>query len=329
MKEMFSLGLKHVNNRLEVLDQRRLPHDENWIWCKEPKQMAELIQTLAVRGAPLIGVAAALSLAKYIEEGASAENFLGSALVLRNARPTAVNLMYAIDRLIEVSKKNNFNSIKIIEEAQNIFNEDVSLCELIASNGERLIQNGDNVLTHCNAGGLATAGIGTALGVIRKAHENGKKIHVYVDETRPLLQGARLTTWELRRLGIPHTLLCDNMAGVLMKEKKIQKIFVGADRIAKNGDVANKIGTYSLAVLAFYHQIPFYVAAPSTTVDHKIPNGNYIPIENRQAKEVQMSFAPDNCNIFSHVFNPAFDVTPHYLITNIILDTGVILPAQV
>lgn len=310
MKEMHSLGLKHVGDKLLVLDQTKLPHDEIWVDCRSPKEMVDLIRRLAVRGAPLIGVAAALCLAKFFESGVSKAEFKEAALMLRAARPTAVNLMAAVDRILD--------SQDPVVAAEKIFDEDVALCESMATHGEALISDGDNVLTHCNTGGLATAGIGTALGVIRRAHESGKKIHVYVDETRPLLQGARLTTWELGKLGIPYTLISDNMAAMLMKQGKIQKIFVGSDRIASNGDAANKIGTYSVAVLAHHHKIPFYVVAPYTTVDQKCPTGDQIPIEERAPDEVRSGFSPKDCA----VYNPSFDVTPRQLITALVLNTG-------
>ena len=213
---------------------------------------------------------------------------------------------------------------EIISEAENIFEEDQQLCKKMGENGAKFIEDGNSILTHCNTGGLATAGIGTALGVIRTASEQGKKIHVYVDETRPLLQGARLTTWELEKLNIPYTLICDNMAAQLMAKKKIQKIFVGADRIAANGDFANKIGTYSLAVLAKFHQIPFFTVAPYSTIDLHCPNGSEIPIEERKSGEVlgyldEVQWAPKR----AFVHNPAFDVTPVHLVTAIITDEGI------
>jgi methylthioribose-1-phosphate isomerase len=282
--------------------------------------MAELILTLAVRGAPLIGVAAALSLALYAERGATRGKFLEAARLLRESRPTAVNLAAAVDRMIAVAGAESGSSTldvpAIVACAEIIFDEDVRLCEAMAERGAAFIDDGDAILTHCNTGGLATVGIGTALGVIRRAFEQGKRIHVYVDETRPLLQGARLTAWELGRLGIPYTLICDNMAGALMSEGRVQKIFVGSDRIAANGDAANKIGTYGLAVLAHFHRVPFYVVAPRTTFDASCPSGDAIPIEQRSADEVRAGKSPEGCD----VWNPAFDVTPRKLITSIVLD---------
>ncbi len=317
MKTLISLALTSDNAALRLLDQRRLPHSENFIDCRDPAHMVELIQTLAVRGAPLIGVAAALALAHYAHHGANAEQVRAAAARLRDARPTAVNLMAAVDRVLSVSE---LTPASIIGEAESLFEEDVAACEAMAERGAALVADGDSILTHCNAGGLVTAGIGTALGVLRRAHQQGKRIHVFVDETRPLLQGARITAWELARFGIPHTLICDNMAGALMALGKVQKVFVGADRIARNGDFANKIGTYSVAVLAHHHQIPFYVVAPRTTFDAECASGREIPIELRPADEVRAGNSPSACQ----VYNPAFDVTPRALITGIVLDDGML-----
>ncbi len=317
MKTLDSLALRAEGDRLFVLDQTLLPHEEKWIECREPRDMIQLIQRLAVRGAPLIGVAAALALAQAAEKGASAEALTIAADELREARPTAVNLAAAIDRL--KLTLNPFERGRLISEAEAIFIEDVALCEAMADNGASLIADGDQILTHCNTGGLATAGVGTALGAIRRAHEQGKRIHVFVDETRPLLQGARLTAWELSKLGIPHTLICDNMAGALMAQGRVQKVFVGADRIARNGDAANKIGTYGLAVLAHHHGVKFYVVAPQTTFDESCKDGAAIPIEERKAEEVSGRQA----NQSSAVWNPAFDVTPKKLITAIVSDSRI------
>lgn len=320
MKTMTSLGLRHEQGKLLALDQQKLPHEEIWCHARHPREMAALIQRLAVRGAPLIGVAAALSLARFAEDGASKDELIEAAKMLREARPTAVNLMAAVDRAVlrYIDAPAELAPQRVVARAEEIFDEDVALCEAMARHGEPLIRDGDNILTHCNTGGLATVGIGTALGVIRRAHENGKRIHVWVDETRPLLQGARLTAWELQKLGIPHTLICDNMAAMLMRQGKVQKIFVGSDRIARNGDAANKIGTYSVAVLAHHHKIPFYVVAPYTTVDENCATGAEIPIEERAPEEVRLSFSPKQVA----VFNPAFDVTPREIITKLVLDRG-------
>lgn len=311
MKNLNSLGLRYIDSELSVLDQTLLPGEERWLVMRNVEDMIEAIQRLAVRGAPLIGVAAAMSLADAWKKGtAKGEGWKRAALALREARPTAVNLMAAMDRMLAAGEA------KSLETAEEIFLEDVRLCDAMAERGAALVKDGENILTHCNTGGLATVGVGTALGVIRKAHEQGKKIHVYVDETRPLLQGARLTAWELGKLGIPYTLICDNMAGALMAQKKIQRIFVGADRVTARGDAANKIGTYSVAVLAHYHKIPFYIVAPETTLDRTMESGTQIPIEERKASEVRGERSPKD----APVWNPAFDVTPRELITNIITD---------
>lgn len=325
MKEMISLGLRYEQQQLLVLDQQRLPNDEIWITCRTPGDMVECIRHLKVRGAPLLGVAAALSLAQLAETGASEQEYLRAAALLRDSRPTAVNLMAAVDRMTNFGSR-SYQTALAVQMAELIFDEDVSLCAQIGKNGNSVLADGDAILTHCNTGGLATAGVGTALGVIRAAHEAGKRIHVYVDETRPLLQGGRLTTWELKQLGIPFTLICDNMAASLMASGKIQKAIVGSDRIAANGDFANKVGTYGVAVLCHHHQIPFYVAAPYTTVDSHCATGREIPIEERNGAEVRgaagsfgsVQWAPSECE----VFNPAFDVTPAQLVTGWILDCG-------
>lgn len=309
-----------------ILDQTLLPQNETWIKIKTTEMMIDAIKKLQVRGAPLIGVAATLSLAQSAIAGATSTELLTKAQHLYEARPTAVNLMVCIDRMRSLLK-NDSCLISIVNLAVQIFNEDVDLCHKISRNGAELIEDGDQILTHCNTGGLATAGIGTALGVIKIAHESGKKIHVYVDETRPLLQGARLTAWELQKLNIPMTLITDNMAAHLMQQKKITKAIVGSDRIAQNGDFANKIGTYSVAVNCFYHHIPFYVAAPYTTIDFECVSGETIPIEQRSASEVtgatghfgSINWSPEKCA----VYNPAFDVTPAKLTTAWITDRGV------
>ena len=326
ISDLDSLALKYRDGELLVLDQRQLPFTEHWIKCRSPQQMCHIIRTLQVRGAPLIGLAAALALADYARKGASGTAIVDAARQLTESRPTAVNLKLAMDRLVFANPALNADSI--VERAVALFREDVTLCDRMADHGASLIGDGDNLLTHCNTGSLVTAGIGTALGAIKRAWQQGKDLHVYVDETRPLLQGARLTAWELDRAGIPHTLICDNMAGELMRRGKIDKVMVGADRIARNGDAANKIGTYSLAVLAGYHRLPFYVVAPYTTVDPACPGGEVIPIEERAPEEVTGFAAPgqqalDWAPPGSAACNPAFDVTPAELITAIVLDSGV------
>jgi len=313
-KELNSLGLKINQQKLTILDQELLPHREVWLEVSDPYQMSNYIRSLKVRGAPLIGVAAALAIADYAKKDVSRDELLKSAMTLRGARPTAVNLMNAVDRMLPLLKVPTPSVANLVAKATEIFEEDVRLCLEMGLEGAKFINDGDTVLTHCNAGGLATAGIGTAVGVIKTAHDQGKKIHVYVDETRPLLQGARLTSWELHRHGIPFTLICDNMAGFLMSLGKIQKIFVGADRIAKNGDFANKIGTFTVATMASVHKIPFYVVAPSTTVDPNCPNGKNIPVEQRDPKEVIGAEGHPS----SQVYNPAFDVSPRHLVTEYI-----------
>lgn len=311
-----SLGLRIHDEHLEVLDQTQLPRDEVWLPIREVADMIKAIQRLSVRGAPLIGVAAVMCLAREALREKPATEILQSLTELRASRPTAVNLMNLLDQLKRVYISSGHSKARLIEEAFRLFDEDVQLCERMADNGQKLIQDGDNILTHCNTGGLATVGLGTALGVIKRAHQNGRKLHVFVDETRPLLQGARLTTWELQKAGIPFTLICDNMAGSLLSQGRVQKIFVGADRITANGDAANKIGTYSLAVLAKHHGCPFYVVAPKTTFDLSLKDGRDIPIEERKADELRPAGIGYKCD----VWNPSFDVTPRALITEIITD---------
>jgi methylthioribose-1-phosphate isomerase len=315
MNPFESLGLKHDGHSLWVLDQTQLPDTEVWLDGSAPEAMIAFIQRLAVRGAPLIGVAAAASLATFAQRGASATEYAAACAALRAARPTAVNLMWAMDRMKAVSDP--------AAEAQAIFDEDVRLCEGMAQHGAALIQDGEGLLTHCNTGGLATAGIGTALGVIRRAHEQGKRIHVYADETRPLLQGGRLTTWELKRLGIPSTLITDSMAALLMRDGKVQRVLLGSDRVAANGDFANKVGTYGVAVQARFHGVPFHPVAPTSTVDLACPHGAAIPIEERDQAEVRgagsLRWAPEGMP----TWNPSFDVTPVDLVTSLVLDRGV------
>ena len=310
-----SLGLRHDGHTLWVLDQTQLPDAEVWLDGSEPGAMVALIQRLAVRGAPLIGVAAAASLATFAQRGASATEYAAACTLLRGARPTAVNLMWAMDRMKRATDPGG--------EAQAIFEEDVRLCEDMATHGAALIQDGEGLLTHCNTGGLATAGIGTALGVIRRAHEQGKRIRVYADETRPLLQGGRLTAWELRKLGIPSTLITDSMAALLLRDGKVQRVLVGSDRVAANGDFANKVGTYGLAVQARFHGVPFHPVAPFSTVDLACPSGAAIPIEERDPAEVRgygtLRWAPTGMP----AWNPSFDVTPVDLVTSLVLDRGV------
>lgn len=331
-----TLSLRGGGRVFQLLDQQKLPHAEIWVDSHCLDEAIGHIKALRVRGAPAIGVAAALSIAAaaiHQQEIYDVTSALTAIARVREARPTAVNLMYAMDRLrsalLDPSLKSaDFSYVLhiLLEESTRILDEDIALCEKMARSGSSLIDANDGILTICNTGGLATAGIGTALGVIRHAFQDGKHIHVYACETRPLLQGARLTAWELQHLQIPSTLLGDSMAAVLMQAGKIQKIFVGSDRIAANGDFANKIGTYTLAVLAKHHGIPFYVVAPHTTVDLACTCGRDIPIEERHSDEIRGAAGSFGSVIWAPkdfpVFNPAFDVTPAALVSGWVLDTG-------
>lgn len=306
------MALRIDADRVRVLDQRRLPAEELWVDASHPEAMIEMIRVLAVRGAPLIGVCAAASLA-WAAPRMKRALWEAWAVELRAARPTAVNLAWAVDRMVAAADP--------VATALAIFDQDATLCTQMAEHGAGLVADGESVLTHCNTGALATAGVGTALGVIRRAGEQGKAIHVWVDETRPLLQGARLTTWELRKLGIPHTLITDGTAAMLMARGKVQRVVVGADRVARNGDFANKIGTYSAAVAAWHHDIPFHCVAPWTTFDRECADGAAIPIEERSPDEVRVDPR-------TPVYNPAFDVTPGALVTSFVTDRGVFRPAE-
>jgi len=325
--------ISYSKGRLKIIDQRSLPQRVIFRQCASIKDAYYCIETLAIRGAPAIGVFAAYAL--YI--GATCikvknydlfyKRLSNMAGYLKSARPTAVNLSWALDRMLGLAMINRDKPVKtlkrlLLNEAKKIHQEDEAMCEDIGNNGARLIKPGDAVLTHCNAGALATAGIGTALAVIYSAKRSGKRIRVYADETRPLLQGARLTAWELKRKGIDVTLICDNTAASLMSQGRIDKIIVGADRIASNGDFANKIGTYGLAVLAKEHRIPFYVAAPSSTFDLNLKGGYDIPIEERAPDEVRNFSGVPTAPKGIEVYNPAFDVTPHNLVSAIITEKG-------
>jgi methylthioribose-1-phosphate isomerase len=328
------------NNRVVILDQSVLPGDVRFLDCEKYQEVAEAIRNLNVRGAPAIGVTAALGIALGARQypGDDLQGFLlhmeEVCHALASTRPTAVNLFWAVDRMKRVTTSASHSSIyevqkRLQEEALSILDEDLTVNRAIGKFGSAIIQDGDHILTHCNAGALATAGYGTALGVVRAAWEQGKHIRVYADETRPVLQGARLTAWELQQDGIPVTVITDNAAGALMKQRRIQCCVVGADRIAANGDVANKIGTYSVAVLANAHGIPFYVAAPSSTIDMQTADGDGIPIEERSPSEVtclysERSIAPQGID----VWNPAFDVTPAALIKGIITERGILSPQE-
>ncbi|MEH8017444.1 S-methyl-5-thioribose-1-phosphate isomerase [Rheinheimera muenzenbergensis] len=332
MKNLTALSLKTEQGELYVLDQTLLPQQQHWLSCQTVAQMVSMIKALQLRGAPAIGIGACLLLAYRATKGDSREQLLQDAEVLRAARPTAVNLMNNLDTMIAALQQTDFNAAAVAC-AEQLFAEDVALCQRMAEFGAALVQDGEQLLTHCNTGGLATAGVGTALGVINLAHQQGKNIRLWVDETRPLLQGGRLTAWECQQLGIPYQLICDNMAAMLMARGQVDRIFVGSDRIAANGDFANKVGTYSLAVLAQYHKVPFYVVAPHTTVDLACADGSAIPIEQRHSDEVRgvsggfgtAIWAPEQ----APVFNPAFDVTPASLVTGWVLDSGVYSQADI
>ena len=327
MKTLESMALRTDGSRLWILDQTLLPDHETWLEAGRPLAMIHHIQRLAVRGAPLIGVAAALCLARFVEDGADTAQLREASAMLREARPTAVNLAWALDRMDRILLGGG-EKLDLVREAEAIFEEDVELCEALARHGLELFGSGEAVLTHCNSGGLATAGIGTALGVIRRGFEQGLVRHVFVDETRPLLQGARLTAWELGRLDIPHTLITDGMAALILRDGLAQRVLVGADRIAANGDFANKVGTYGLAVQARHHGVPFHPVAPYSTVDPMCPDGASIPIEMRNSSEVRgfgtLRWAPTT----SAVFNPSFDVTPASLVTSLVLDRGILSQEQ-
>ena len=327
-----SLSLKYEGQSFQILDQQMLPSQEVWIDVKDPDHLVAIIRSLKVRGAPMIGIAAAFCVAQLSEKGASTEELIQACHLLAKARPTAVNLSIYMQRMIEALSQSEDAKIAATSCAFAIYNEDFLLCENIAQNGCSLIHDEEKILTICNTGSLATAGLGTALGVIKQAHRVGKKIHVYVCETRPLLQGARLTCWELEKEGIPYTLICDSMAAFLMKQHLVDRVLVGADRIAINGDFANKIGTYSLAVLAHHHQVPFHVVAPYTTIDMACDNGSAIIIEERSPMEVRGACGSFGTAYWSPssapVYNPAFDVTPWSLVTSYILDSGVFTQEQ-
>jgi methylthioribose-1-phosphate isomerase len=323
---------------VRLIDQTQLPAHLGYRDCRTVEEVWEAIRSLRVRGAPAIGVAAAMGVVVGVQAchdaAGYAELLCEVAAYLRTSRPTAVNLFWALDRMERCFEQTRGHgsprewTIRLLGEALTIEDEDRRMCRAIGAAGAHLIAEGQGVLTHCNAGGLATAEYGTALAVMFAAAEQGRRFHVFADETRPLLQGARLTAWELHQAGIPVTLICDSMAGQVMKEGRVQLVVVGADRIAANGDTANKIGTYSVALLARAHGIPFYVAAPSSTFDLSLPTGDRIPIEERDPREITHGFgrqtAPDGID----VYNPAFDVTPHHLIAGIITEQGIIQPVS-
>lgn len=321
---------------VRIIDQRALPESEITRDLETADAVVEAIRTLQVRGAPLIGIAAAMGLVAAMRDQRAAprEAFLQRvqqlAGLLGNTRPTAVNLRWALDRMVRVAEATRGDSeglwARLRAEATAIWDEDRDMCRRIGEHGLAVLTNGANVLTHCNTGALATGGIGTALAPVYAAHEQGRQVHVYVDETRPLLQGSRLTAWELTRAGVPCTLITDGTAATLMQQGKVDAVLVGADRICANGDFANKIGTYGLAVLAQHHRVSFYCAAPWSTVDATLARGELIPIEQRAAAEVTVvagrPIAPDGVT----VLNPAFDVTPARYVKGFITDRGIVQP---
>ena len=326
-----------VRGRVRIIDQTKLPKKTVFKDIKDVKEMRSAIKKLEVRGAPAIGAAGALGVLlgirdkRYADYRAFKRRLEKIISYLGSSRPTAVNLFWALERMKACAEANSDRPLdeirnSLFKEAFAIMEEDRFICRKMADYGASLIKNGDAVLTHCNAGALATVDYGTALGVLFKARRQGKRIKVFADETRPLLQGARLTTWELLRERMDVTLLCDNMAASLMAKGRIDKVFVGADRIASNGDTANKIGTYNVAVCAHYHKIPFYVVAPLSTFDIGIKEGKDIPIEERSGEEVRKILGIDIAPRNVKVYNPAFDITPHRLISAIVTERGVIRP---
>lgn len=336
MPKLETMTLKWTGESVVFVDQRKLPTQEIYVECKTYEDVYVAIRDMIVRGAPAIGASAAfgyvLGAREFNGNFGSVEGLAHMEKVkkrLASSRPTAVNLFWALDRMHKTFERIRYEDgvLGLLEEeALKIAYEDIEVNRAIGKHGAEVLRDGDTVLTHCNAGALATVDYGTALGVIRAAVEQGKKIKVFADETRPYLQGARLTAWELMKDGIDVTLISDNMAGWVMKKGWINAVVVGADRIAANGDVANKIGTYSVAVLAQKHGVPFYVAAPLSTIDLNTPTGNEIPIEERSHKEIThvqgVQIAPDNIKCY----NPAFDVTPSHLITGIITEKGIVRP---
>lgn len=325
-------SIEWLGDRVRFIDQTKLPLEESYIETTDLHLLADAIRTLKVRGAPLIGIAAAYGVAlaaiKSTEKDLSAFriNVKSAIEELLSTRPTAVNLSWSLkrmERMLELSSSIEDATQAMVAEAIAIHREDEEMCKRIGENGAALVPQRAGILTHCNTGALATGGLGTAQSIITTAFHQGKSIQVYADETRPLLQGARLTSWELMREGIAVTLITDNMAAFVMKQKRVDLILVGADRIAANGDVANKIGTYSLAVLAHHHKIPLYVAAPSSTIDPSIETGHGIPIEERHAHEITEGFGKRTAPEGIKVYSPAFDVTPAALVSAIITEKGV------
>ncbi len=322
------------NDRVIMLDQRLLPHKEVYRACRNYQEVGQAIREMVIRGAPAIGVAAAMGVAlgalKSGEKNFDRE-FERIFLTLSKTRPTAVNLFWALERMRKIYTANRNQGVETVkrllkEEAQKIYREDIAANKQLGKFGAALLRNAKHVMTHCNAGALATAGYGTALGIMRALKESGKQFDVWVSETRPFLQGARLTAWELKKEKIPATLVTDNMAGYLMQKGRVDAVVVGCDRVAANGDVANKIGTYAIAVLAKRHGIPFYVAGPTSSIDLNCPSGKEIPIEQRDPREVSHLFGRALAPKGTKIFNPAFDITSQDLVSAIITEKGVINP---
>ncbi len=323
--------------QVKIIDQTLLPTKTVYLTIESIEQMWEAIKMLRIRGAPAIGIAAAFGVCLGVKDS-TARDFEAFRLEVQRAadflassRPTAVNLFWALDRMKRVTEENASMPVdqikqRLYAEAEQMIREDTEICRAIGENGEALLKEGDGILTHCNAGGLATAQYGTALAPVYVAKEKGKNVHVFADETRPLLQGARLTTWELKEGGVEVTLICDNMAACVMAKGWIQAVIVGTDRVAANGDVANKIGTYGVAILAKEHGIPFYVAAPTSSIDMTLKEGTLIPIEERKESEITHGFGKQTAPQDIHVYNPAFDVTPHSYVTGLITEKGMIYP---
>ena len=329
--------LEWKDDKLVLIDQTKLPVELSFFECTKIEHVHDAIKRLVVRGAPAIGVAAAYGVVIAIQNSKASgrDEFLEEldqvVDYISTSRPTAVNLFWALDRMKRVAAESQTRDIGklktiLLREAQRIHQEDTDACRNIGKHGSALLRDGTSALTHCNAGGLATSEYGTALSVFFTAAEQGKRIHVFADETRPLLQGARLTTWELKERGIDVTLICDNVAACVMKQGRVDIVITGADRIAANGDAANKIGTYGVALLAKAHGIPFYIAAPKSTFDMSLPTGDLIPIEERDPREVSMGFGKQTAPEGIKIYNPAFDVTPYELIKGFITEDGIIGP---
>ncbi|MFC1561149.1 S-methyl-5-thioribose-1-phosphate isomerase [Candidatus Latescibacterota bacterium] len=321
--------LKWTDQGLVIIDQRLLPSKEVYRTLKTTEDVCEAIKTLAVRGAPAIGITAAYGVVIAVKENAEREHVLSSITRLRKTRPTGMNLFHALD-VMEKNLADAFASgnpfARFLELTNYMYEEDLRICRTLSKHGSELLSDGDTVLTHCNAGGLATSGYGTALGIVYAAIDDGKRIQVYADETRPLLQGGRLTAWELSKNGVPVTVICDSMAAQVLRQGRIDHVIVGADRIAANGDTANKIGTYGLSIAAQEHGVPFYVAGPLTSFDFSIKSGSEIIVEERDASEIYGTWDLDSAPAGVSFYNPAFDVTPAKNISAIISEKGIAEP---